>query len=211
MIKSRNALFWGLNCARTPLDHGEGRGTVPGMAKESGSSVAFLRGVNVNGVTVKMTELRTTLTAIGLRDVRTVLASGNVVFEDDGAKPAERKKQIESALRATFGYDAWIVLLSASELTRIVGAFPFTRDDPDVHPYVVLGSDPKTLLTLHESAPELDPEVEAIAVGKGALYWRAPKGRSTDTPFAKVLAKKQFRESTTTRNLRTLEKVLTTT
>jgi uncharacterized protein (DUF1697 family) len=174
-------------------------------------SVAFLRGVNVNGVTVKMAELRAALTDVGLAGVRTVLATGNVVFEDDGAKPAARKKQIESCLRDTFGYDAWIVLLSATELTRIVEAFPFTRDDPAIHPYVVLGSDPKTLATLHTSAPDLDPEVEAIALGTGALYWRVPKGRSTDTPFAKLLAKKQFRESTTTRNLRTLTKVLAAT
>lgn len=170
--------------------------------------MAFLRGVNVGGVTVKMADLRTALTASGLANVRTVLASGNVVFDEDGTKPATRKAQIESCLRDTFGYDAWVVLLTAPELTRIVDGFPFVRDDPSVHPYVVLGSDQAAIDDLHASAPELDPQVEAIALSKGALYWRVPKGSTLDTPFAKLLAHKRFRSTTTNRNLRTLDKVL---
>jgi uncharacterized protein (DUF1697 family) len=171
-------------------------------------SIAFLRGVNVAGVTVKMAELRSALSDSGLANVRTVLASGNVLFDEDGTKPATRKAQIEGCLRDTFGYDAWIVLFTATELTRIVDGFPFVRDDPAVQPYVVLGSAQAALEDLHTSAPKLDPAVEAIELTTGALYWRVPKGSTLDTPFAKLLAHKRFRATTTNRNLRTLNKVL---
>jgi uncharacterized protein (DUF1697 family) len=112
------------------------------------SCVAFLRGVNVNGVTVKMAELRTALTELGLVNVRTVLATGNVIFNDDGEKKEIRKQQIETHLQETFGYDAWVVLLTGRELAALVEKFPFVRDDPQIQPYVVLGSDPATLKEL---------------------------------------------------------------
>lgn len=40
---------------------------------------AFLRGVNVGGVNLKMAEVATALTDAGFCNVRTILASGNVV------------------------------------------------------------------------------------------------------------------------------------
>ncbi|MEO5738010.1 MAG: hypothetical protein ABIQ82_11180 [Variovorax sp.] len=40
------------------------------------------------------------------------------------------------------------------------------------------------------------------------LYWQCPRGGSTDTPVAKLLAKPRYRASITTRNLRTVEKLI---
>jgi uncharacterized protein (DUF1697 family) len=112
------------------------------------------------------------------------------------------------ALRETFGYDAWIVLVTLDEVRAIVNAFPYDADDPAIQPYVLFGSDQAALDELLDAAPKLDPAVEAIARGHGAIYWRCPKGRTLDTPFAKLAAKAQFKTSTTNRNLRTLVKVL---
>ena len=41
---------------------------------------AFLRGVNVGGVTLKMADVAAAFTAAGFTDVKTVLASGNVLL-----------------------------------------------------------------------------------------------------------------------------------
>ena len=174
--------------------------------------LALLRGVNVNGVTVKMAELRACLDAAGLSNAKTVLASGNALFDADGAPTTATrtrlKTQLEAALRETFGYDAWIVLVTLDEVRAIVDAFPYDADDPAIAPYVLFGSDQAALDELLDAAPKLDPTVEAIARGHGAIYWRCPKGRTLDTPFAKLTAKARFKTSTTNRNLRTLVKVL---
>ena len=45
------------------------------------SYIALLRGVNVGGITVKSAELGELFDGLGFEGVRTVLASGNVVFE----------------------------------------------------------------------------------------------------------------------------------
>ncbi|WIB26359.1 DUF1697 domain-containing protein [Curtobacterium sp. MCSS17_015] len=58
--------------------------------------VALLRGVNVNGITIRSAELVELFRALGHTDVRTVLASGNVDFTTDGAADPLRSGQRSS-------------------------------------------------------------------------------------------------------------------
>jgi uncharacterized protein (DUF1697 family) len=165
--------------------------------------------VNVGGITVRSAELLDLFGELGFANVRTVLASGNVLFDgDDPAK--DLKARIERALRARFGYDAWIVLLDRPALERIAAAYPFERDDAAFTPYVVFGSDPANLKDLADAAGEPDPAVESVALGDGAVYWRVVKGSTVDSPVGKLLAKGAYRTTTTNRNLRTVEKLLAT-
>ena len=171
--------------------------------------VALLRGVNVGGITVKSADLRELFIELGFDDVRTVLASGNVVFSAaDAAASADLKQRIEQALRDRFGYDAWIVLVTREQVARVVEAFPFDASDAKRQPWVVFGSDEAVLDELVASARESDPEVDPIERGDGVVYWNPVKGTTVDTPFAKLLAKPKFKPLTTNRNLRTLLKVL---
>lgn len=167
--------------------------------------VALLRGVNVNGVTIRSAELAELFRGLGFDDVRTVLASGNVVFAAD--VPAGRlKTSIEQGLRDRFGYDAWIVLVRHDALAAVVDGFPFARDD-DRHDYVVFGSEDAALDALVADL-EFDDAVEQVARGNGVVYWSCPKGSSTDTVFAKRAGAARFKRTTTTRNTNTLRKLL---
>lgn len=178
--------------------------------------IALLRGVNVGGITVKSGPLAATFAELGFTGVRTVLASGNVVFDaPDGAASAGLaglKGRIELALEQSFGYDAWIVLVPQERISRIATAYPFARADDTAHPYVVFSSDraiASELLSaaLLSAAQDLTQEVESIAAGDGVLYWRVPRGSTLDSPFAKLLAKPRYKPHITTRNLRTVEKL----
>jgi uncharacterized protein (DUF1697 family) len=173
--------------------------------------VALLRGVNVGGNTVRNADLAAMMREdLGVGAVRTVLASGNVTFEAD-AGPAARaalKSSIEAALRTRFGYDAWIVLVSRAEVQKAIAAFPFDADDDTRQPWVVFGSDAAVLDELVAAAAGFDSEADPVARGDGVLYWNPVKGTTTDTPFAKLLAKRTYRSTTTNRNLRTLAKIV---
>ncbi|WP_123680645.1 DUF1697 domain-containing protein [Curtobacterium sp. PhB115] len=166
--------------------------------------VALLRGVNVNGITIKSADLAALFRGLGFQDVRTVLASGNVVFSTDDTPSL--KAAIEQALRDRFGYDAWIVLVPHDGLAALVDAFPFDRSD-DRHDYVVFGSDDTALDDLLTDL-DLDDAVERVARGDGVVYWSCPKGSSTDTVFAKRAGAARFKRTTTTRNTNTLRKLL---
>lgn len=167
--------------------------------------IALLRGVNVNGITIRSADLADLFRGLGFADVRTVLASGNVVFDTD-ADASTRKTTIEQALRDRFGYDAWIVLVRHEDLAAVIKRFPFDRAD-DRHDYVVFGSDDDALDALLTDLA-VDAMVEQVARGDGVVYWSCPKGSSTDTVFAKRTGAARFKRSTTTRNTNTLRKLL---
>ena len=169
--------------------------------------VALLRGVNVGGITVRSADLAAMARDLGLEDVRTVQASGNLVFTaDQTAKTL--KSRIEKGLRATFGYDAWIVLTTADHLAAVVDAYPFDPERDGYHPYVLFGSDPAVLDEIEEAAGSLPAADEQVTRGDGVVYWECPRGSSVDTPFAKLVAKARYKSTTTNRNLRTLRKLL---
>jgi uncharacterized protein (DUF1697 family) len=166
--------------------------------------IALLRGINVGGRTIKMADLRRALEALDIYDVRTVLASGNVLFSATGLKASVRGK-VEKRLSEVFGYDAHIVLLTTAELKSILADCPFTSTK-DEHAYVVVSSDPAALRELAKSP--LDDSREVLLRGKKALYWRVRRGSTLETPFAKESAKGKYAAAVTTRNRNTLEKVL---
>jgi uncharacterized protein (DUF1697 family) len=167
--------------------------------------VAFLRGVNVGGVNLKMAEVAKAFEDAGFTNVRTVLASGNVLFDSDENVDAVRKKA-EKTLRDTFGYDAWVLAYDIKTVAAISKAYPFDREVEGHHSYVTFVTDPAVLDELAARAKQAGPD-EKIKPGKGVIYWQVPRG-TLDTTIGKTMGMKRYKSSTTTRNLRTLEKVL---
>jgi uncharacterized protein (DUF1697 family) len=171
------------------------------------SWVALLRGVNVNGITIRSADLAELFRSLGHTDVRTVLASGNVVFTAaDPVDPAALRASIEQALRDRFGYDAWIVLVPHAALADLVAGFPFASA-ADRHDSVVFSSESAALDDLLTGL-DLDPAVEQVARGNGVVYWSCPKGSSTSTAFAKRAGAARFKRTTTARNTNTLRRML---
>lgn len=170
--------------------------------------VALLRGINVGGIRITMPALAETFARLGLDGVRTVLASGNVVFDaDDDAQVAHLRTLTERALRARFGYEAWVQVLPLDAVRAILADYPFDTDEAVRHPYVVFCADPATVAELAEYAANATEDVERLAPGDGVVYWEAPRGGSTRTPFSQLIAKARFKPLVTTRNVRTLRKL----
>ena len=67
---------------------------------------AFLRGVNVKGTNMKMSDVSQVFKDAGVTDVTSVLASGNIVFSSDKA-PASLKQLLEESMSAYFSYEAF--------------------------------------------------------------------------------------------------------
>ena len=165
--------------------------------------LALLRGINVGGIRVPMPELKVAFDRLGYSNVKTYLQTGNVVFDAPG--PAEALKAvIEDELSRTFGYQAYVLMYELAALGPIVGEYPFDRSE-EFHAYVVFIGTPEVFEEVKALAAACD---EPTAPGPGVLYWKVRRGESLDTPLAKLLAKKKYKDSTTIRNLNTLEKML---
>jgi len=168
---------------------------------------AFLRGVNVGGINLKMADVAAALRDVDFDDVRTILASGNVVLDSDLADAAAVRATAETALRKSFGYQAWVLVYELDEVRAISDGYPFEPEVEGHHSYVTFVSDPEVLDELAALAADSGPD-EKIKSGNGVLYWQVPKSTTLDSTIGKTMGKKRYKSSTTTRNLRTLAKVL---
>ena len=88
---------------------------------------ALLRAINA-GVTLPMADLRAFLTAQGLGEVETLLASGNAVFTAAEADAAALAQRLRRAAANALGIDTAWFLRSHAELAATLAANPF----PDV-------------------------------------------------------------------------------
>lgn len=89
--------------------------------------IALLRAINVGGHTVSMERLRGLFAELGYKDVRTLIASGNVVFDAGSKKPATLETTIEKHLKASLGYDVSTFVRTPNEILAVVDHEPFPR------------------------------------------------------------------------------------
>ena len=90
--------------------------------------VALLRGINVGGHRkVPMAALRETAGALGLRKVRTYVASGNLVFESDKAA-GTLETMLEKAIADRFGFAVDVVVRSAAQWAALAAANPLKKE-----------------------------------------------------------------------------------
>ena len=165
---------------------------------------AFLRGVNVGGVNLKMADVAAALTDAGFDNVATLLATGNIVL-DSSSSAAKVRTKAEAGLRDTFGYEAWILVYDLDQVRAIASGYPFEPEVDGQQSYVTFVSEPAILDELAELSAGPD---EKIARGDGVIYWQVPKGSTLDSTIGKTMGSKRYKSSTTTRNLRTLMKVV---
>lgn len=167
--------------------------------------VALLRGVNVGRAKrVAMADLRRLFEALGFERVRTLLNSGNVVFEAGAKGPLAPR--IERALADELGLSARVTVLPAAELARILGANPLRAVAKDPARLLV------TVLARPADARRLAPLArqdwapEALAVGPRAAYLWCPGGVSASRVWKAV--ERALADGATSRNAATMAKLL---
>ena len=88
--------------------------------------VAFLRAINVGGHIVKMDQLRKLFTQLGLTEVETFIASGNVLFTSSSRSGLLLEKKIEKHLKAALGYEVATFVRTAAEVCQAASHEPFS-------------------------------------------------------------------------------------
>jgi uncharacterized protein (DUF1697 family) len=86
---------------------------------------AFLRAINVGGHTVTMAKLRELFESLGLSDVETFIASGNVLFTSPSRNLAALERKIEAHLAKSLGYEVVTFLRTVQEVVAIAKHKPF--------------------------------------------------------------------------------------
>ncbi|MYN02500.1 DUF1697 domain-containing protein [Pseudoduganella sp. DS3] len=140
--------------------------------------VALLRGINTGRAKrIAMADLRHVLAEMGYSDVRTVLNSGNVVFDCSPAEAADSAARIEDALVLKLGVPAKVTVIGAGQLAEIVAQNCLQGVASDYSRLVV-----GVLKRPEEDRGKLEPlarqswQPEAFALGRHAAYIWCPDG-----------------------------------
>ena len=89
--------------------------------------VALLRAVNVGGTgALPMTELKAMCEKAGFKQVKTYIASGNVVFQSAKTE-AQVKATLEATLEKYAGKPVGVMVRTAAEMAEVAAKNPFAR------------------------------------------------------------------------------------
>ncbi|WP_414043838.1 DUF1697 domain-containing protein [Macrococcus sp. EM39E] len=166
-------------------------------------NVCFLRGINVNGIKINNKDLKNVFEDLGFWNVTPILQTGNVIYNTP-LNLDEQKVAIEVALRNTFGYEAFVILRDGKHMQTLFDDYPFELNDI-MQPYVIFVN--KEMIMQDLMSLPLDDN-EYIQRGESIVYWTVPKGMTLDSKFGKALGKRIYKSETTSRNLRTIEKIV---
>lgn len=134
--------------------------------------VGLLRAINVGGAgKLVMSELNAICQAAGFTDVRTYIASGNVVF-DSGLSEARVKDRLERALTAHAGKPVSVLVRNVAEMQAILADNPFKEAAPNR--VIVLFLDRPPAGDALSAASGRDDE--ELALGRREIYVHYPKG-----------------------------------
>ncbi len=166
--------------------------------------VALLRGVNVGGRTLEMRELAKLFESENLRDVRTYIQSGNVVFATPERDVRNLKARLQERIAERFGLDLTVILRSSQELRRIIENNPLlntgSREVERLH------------VTFLEDLPKGgQPPASAkcsdeFRMAGKEVYLYCPGGYGK-TVYSNSYFEKHLGVKATTRNWRTVEKL----
>lgn len=128
--------------------------------------VALLRAVNVGGTgKLPMQDLKRLCEQQGFANVRTYIASGNVIFESTKREGAV-KAALEAALREYAGKDVGVLVRTAKEMQQVLASNPFEKSEPSRTVACFLdGPPPKDTLRTVTGAQD-----EEVRLGKREIY-----------------------------------------
>jgi len=87
--------------------------------------IALLRGINLNGRNIKMIELKSLFETLGFSNIRTILSSGNILFDTKENEINSLTIKIEEALEKKFKHKVSIVLKRLTDIKKLIELNPF--------------------------------------------------------------------------------------
>jgi uncharacterized protein (DUF1697 family) len=172
--------------------------------------LALLRGINVGGKNIiKMAALKTCFEKMGYADVATYIQSGNVLFRASGKDRGKLAGEIEATLSKQFKYESRVVVVSRTELEKLVKHAPrgFGENSDKYRYDVVFLKEPLTAREAIKSVRTREGVDEAYA-GKGVLYTSRLIKRASQSYLSKI-AQLPIYQLMTVRNWNTTTRLLT--
>lgn len=168
---------------------------------------AFLLGINVGRRIVKMAALKALLEKEGYKNVRTILASGNVRFDAGRTTPVAIAKKIEPALEKQFGFKIEVIIRTIAELENMLKADPFKS--------INVGKNTRLYVTFLATKPpnpekvrKVSGQYEILKVTPLEVYSHLEISDQFKTPDIMKAMGTSYGKKITTRNWNTIQKIV---
>ncbi len=171
--------------------------------------IAFLRGINVGGHhKVPMADLRKALEKIDCKNVITLLNSGNVIFETVTDDIENLEKKISEKLEKIFRFQIPTIIRKSETINELFKEAPF-KD-------VKITKDIRLYVSFLKENKQIDMELPWISSDNS---YKIIKSRNeiilsvldlsiSKTPKAMIALEKSFGKDITTRNWKTIERIV---
>lgn len=140
---------------------------------------AMLKGINLGKRTLVKADLLAAAEAAGFSEAKTLLASGNLVFEAGATKPETIEQALHDAVKSATGIASEVFVRNKAELEAAIRANPFADAAEDRPSYLVVSfarqdlpvDYPERIATLHDGP-------ERVAVAGRTLFVDFPNGQA---------------------------------
>jgi len=171
--------------------------------------VAFLRGINVGGNTlISMADLKRAFGSVGFKNVKTILASGNVIFEAPKSDLTTLTKKIEQKLESQFGSAITVMLRTGEDIQALIDLAPFKKVKvaPQIRLHVsFLPHNVEHSLKVSQRLQGTPYDI--LRASPGELCSVVDVTRKQDTTDLMKVLEKEFGKKITTRTWNTVERI----
>ena len=170
--------------------------------------VALLRAINVGGRFVRMASVVDALAPLGLQDIRSIIASGNLLFRAPSRGAASLAPRIAQALQAALGFEVATFLRAESAWRALAAAAPpFARGELAQSPAVnvmFLAEEPSP--SQCDAVAALATAVDRFAVRGREVYWLCTV-RQSESTFSAAVLERRLGCKTTLRSWTTVQRL----
>lgn len=170
--------------------------------------VALLRGIGPMNPNMRNDKLRGVLDDLGLKNVQSVVSSGNVLFETDSTDVKKLEATIEEAWPKKLGFNSTTIVRSQKDLESLVALDPFkgVEHTPSTNLNVTfLKNKPSLKLTFPVQPDNRDYKLSGQS---GNAVFSVIDLTSSKTPDLMTWLEKQFGKEITTRTWKTINRII---
>jgi uncharacterized protein (DUF1697 family) len=177
--------------------------------KDPNTYIAFLRGINVGGNTlIKMEDLKKSFLSLGYSNIKTILASGNIIFDTPDEDPVLISKAISLCLVKKLGREISVIVRSMEELRGLQTRQPFRNVEmtPKTKTFLTFIPDYKKIK--NKTKPTHYDGFSILEIFDGIVVSVLQVKPDKSTLDLMEVIEKEFGKNVTTRNWNTILKVL---
>ncbi len=159
--------------------------------------VALLRGINVGGKNkVEMAKLKISFEHIGLRNVKTYINSGNVIFQSDSSDKSNLVKRIETEIKKDFGFNVSVLIRSLPQIKTLLSELPESWVNNQNMKCDVMFLQPEIDKPAILKQIPYNPEIEDVRYYPGTVVWRIDRNNVNRGKVIRIIGSDTYKRLT---------------